>query len=243
MSVGESHRLRRFAMWSAFASAGFWIIGNVTVLLFYALELPQSLAGAAEPHIFGPLSDYASLLQFVFLAPLPLALLQVSSSRQANADVVSAALGVAGSLLGAVAQALLVIGVIEFDLNLPIILVALTLIGAWMFLASQRGRSAKLLSVRLARLGMVTGTSLAALTILVLAGVVATALNPGSVATVGAFFQRNPVIIGVVVVVFIPGFLAYFCGIPLWLIGVGRRLLTSLLAQEQTDWRRAQAPV
>jgi hypothetical protein len=230
----------RYARWSAYVSATFWILGNVAVLLFYTLELPRSLAGGTEPHVFGPLSDYASLLQFVFLLPLPLALLQVSSSRQANPGFV-AALGVIGSLLGATAQALLVTDVIAFELNLPIILVALALISVWMFLVSRRGRLEKLLSTRLARLGMITGTSLAVLTSLVLAGVVATALNPGSMATVSAFIQRNPAFIGVGVALFIPGFLAYFCGVPLWLIGAGRRLLTTPLVSEQDD-RRVQAP-
>jgi hypothetical protein len=241
MSLVESERMRRAAGWATYVSAAFWISGNVAVLLFYALEFPQSLAGGTDWGIFGPLSDYASLLQFVFLLPLPLALLQVSSSRQANAGVI-AALGVIGSLLGAGAQALLVTDAITFEVNLPIILVALTLIGAWMFLASRRGRLEKFLSARLARLGVVTGTSLAFLTSLVLAGVVATALNPGSMANVGAFVQRTPALIGVGVALFTPGFLAYFCGVPLWLIRAGRRLLTGPLAQEQTNRRRAQAP-
>ena len=237
----ESEHMRRAAGWATSVSAACWVIGNVAVLLFYALELPQSLAGETGWGIFGPLSDYASLLQFVFLLSLPFALLQVSSSRQATADVVVAAMGVMGSLLGAVAQALLVTGAIAFDMNLPLILGALTLIGAWMFLASRRGRAERFLSARLARLGMVTGMSLACLTGLVFTGIVATALNPVSMANAGAFIQRNPALIGVGVALFIPGFLAYFCGVPLWLIGTGRRLLTTPLAQKQTDWRRVQA--
>jgi hypothetical protein len=240
MSLQELSRMRRYAQWSAYASATFWILGNVAVLLFYTLELPRSVVGGTERHVFGPLSDYASLFQFLFLLPLPLALRRLYSSRQQSLRI-TAALGVTGSLFGTIAQALLVTDVIAFDVNLPIILVALTLIGAWMLLVSRRGRAERFLSARLARLGMATGMSLACVTGLVLIGIVATALNPVSMANVGAFIQLNPALIGVGVVLFIPGFLAYFCGVPLWLIGTGRRLLSTPLAQEQTDWRRKQA--
>jgi hypothetical protein len=174
-------------------------------------------------------------LQFVFLLPLPLALWQVSSSRRASSRSVAAALGVMGSLTGAVAQGLLVAHVVEFEVNLPIILVALALIGAWMFLTSQREQSERFFSSRLARLGKLTGASLALLTVLVFAGGVTTALNPGVVSDFGAFSQRNLALIGLAVALCIPGILAYFCGVPLWLIGVGRRLLSGDAAPELND--------
>jgi hypothetical protein len=234
MSLVKSDRFNHYAGWAAYASAVCWIIGNVTVLLFYALELPQSLAGGTEPHIFGPLSDYASTLQFVFLAPLPLALWQMSSSRRASSGSFAAALGVIGSLTGAVAQGLLVAHVVEFEVNLPIILVALALIGAWMFLASQRGQSEGFFSSRLAQLGKLTGASLALLTALVFAGVMAAALNPRVVSDLGAPTGANLALI-VAAVLVIPGALAYFFGVPLWLIGLGRRLLSAPVAQQQSD--------
>ena len=235
MSTATPDRISRYAGWATYASAACWIIGNVTVLLFYALELPQSLADGTEPRLFGPLSDYASTLQFVFLAPLPLALRRMSSSRRASPGSVAAALGVIGSLTGAVAQGLLVAHVVEFEVNLPIILVALLLIGAWMFLASRQGQSEGYFSSRQARLGKLAGASLALLTALAFAVGMAVALNPGVASNLGALTGPNVALIGLTVALCIPGILAYFFGVPLWLIGVGRRLLSGDATPEQSN--------
>jgi hypothetical protein len=128
----------------AYASAACWIVGNVAGFLFYALELPTPLADGMKPQVFGPLSDYASLFQFVFLLPLPLILRQVSSSGQRGPAAV-AALGVSGALLGAIAQTLLVTGVFAFEMNLPLVVAALALIGggcSWRTdVGDQRGSS------------------------------------------------------------------------------------------------------
>jgi hypothetical protein len=231
-------RLRRLAGWSAGASATSWILGNVSVLLFYALELPASRAGGTEPHVFGPISDYASLFQFLFLLPLPVALRRLSSSRRQGLTSVTMALGVIGALIGAIAQALLLTDVIEFEVNLPFILTALALTGVWMFLASWHGREEKVLSTRLARLGEVTGASLALVIGLVLLLVVAATLTPGAVADFGTSVQRNVALIGVTTVLVVPGPLAYFFGVPIWLIGLGRRLLTAPVGVERSERQR-----
>jgi hypothetical protein len=213
------------------------------VLLFYALELPASLAGGAESHIFGPLSDYASLFQFVFLLPLLWALPQLYSSRQRSLSAVAVSLGVIGSFMGAIAQALLVTRVIEFEVNLPFVLAALASIGGWIFLASRRGQAEGFLSARLARLGEFTGASLALVMGLVLAIVLIAALNFGAIANLGAFVQHNVALIGAAIVLVIPGGVAYFLGVPIWLIGLGHRLLSVPVRSERSDQQRAAVPV
>lgn len=231
MSVTAAVRARRVSKWSAYASAMCWIVGSVAVLLFYALEVPASLAGETKPHIFGPLSDYASLLQFVCLLPLPLTLRQVPSSSQ-RTPVAVAALGVSGALLGAIAQALLLMGVIGVEVNIPLIIGALALLGGWMLLASRRARSDGFLSAWLARVGAFTGASFALVVSLALVMLLAAALTPGALTNLGAFLQGAPALIGVAIVAIIPAALAYFFGVPIWLIGLGRRLRSSRAAAQ-----------
>jgi hypothetical protein len=220
--------------WSAYASATCWIVGNVAVLLFYALEAPALLAGGTKPHIFGPLSDYAGLLQFVCLLPLPLALRQASLSVQRGSATL-AALGVSGALLGAIAQALLLTGVIGIEVNIPLIICALALIGGWMLLVSRRARSEGVLSAWLARVGAFTGVSFALVVSLTLVLLLAAALTPGALTNLSAFFQGAPALIGVAIVAIIPAALAYFAGVPIWLIGLGRSLRSSSAVQPETN--------
>ena len=230
-SVTASVRARRVSKWSAYASATCWIVGNVAVLLFYALEVPASLAGGTKAQIFGPLSDYASLLQFVCLLPLPMTLLQVSSTGQSGSAAV-AVLGVSGALLGALTQTLLLTGVITIGVNISLFIGALALIGVWMLLASRRAQSAGILSTPLTRVGALTGASFALVVSLSLVLLLATAVTPGAMSNLSAFLQDTPALIGVALVAIVPAALAYFVGVPIWLIGLGRRL-TSLAVVHQ----------
>src|SRR5260221_9821197 len=139
----ETGSIRRYAGWSANVSAGLSIIGGVALILFYALEAPQSIAsGGTSPQVFGPLSDYAGLFQFLFMLPLTAALHQLAPAHQRRLSLVAAVCGASGLLTAVIAQALLVARGISFAVNLPIVLVALALIGTWMLPASRlRGRN------------------------------------------------------------------------------------------------------
>lgn len=46
--------IRRSFGWSAYAGTALATIGNIALLLFYALELPNAVAGGSNPHVFGP---------------------------------------------------------------------------------------------------------------------------------------------------------------------------------------------
>jgi hypothetical protein len=209
-------------------SAGLSIIGGVALFLFYALEAPRSLeTGDTTPQVFGPLSDYAGLFQFLFMLPLTMALYQLAPARNDRLSRVAEVLGAAGLLTAVVAQALLVTHVISFEVNLPVVLVGLVLIGVWMVVANRLGRAGGTLPLRLAWLGEFTGAVFVLLGGLVLLLTPISSRDPSATANIGAFAVQHPLLIGIVIVLIIPGLLANFIGVPIWLIWLGHRLLAS----------------
>lgn len=218
----------RFAGWSAYLSAGLSIIGAIALLLFYGLEFPQAIAtGSDSQHFFGPLSDYAGLFQFLAMLPLPVALHHLASARNRRLSRVAEILGLTGLLIAALAQFLLVTHIIDFTVNLPIVLVGMVFIGVWLVVANRLGRASGALSRRLTLLGMYTGAMFAALGGLTLVMTLAYSVNPTAIANLGTFLLDTPVLAGTIIVVFTPALLAYFIGVPVWLIGIGRRFLAS----------------
>lgn len=232
----ETGSIRRYAGWSAYVSASLSIIGGVALILFYALEAPQSIAsGDTSQQVFGSVSDYAGLFQFLFMLPLTAALQQLAHTHQRRLSLVAAVCGAIGLLTAVSAQALLVAQVISFAVNLPIVLVALALIGTWMLLASRLGGRDGTLPRWLERLGMATGAAFALMSGLVLLLVLLSVLAPAAATSAGMFVLHHPLLIGaIVVVVAIPGFVAYFFGMLIWLIGVGRRLLAMAAVARET---------
>lgn len=226
MAIMVASRTLRYAGWSAFVSASLSVFGGIALFLFYGLEAPRTIeTGDTSGHIFGPISDYASLLQFAFMLPLAVALRNFAPARNHNLSQAAETLGAMGLLMAIAAQVLLVLKVVDFSVNLPLILVALVLIGVWMVVANRLGRMGGALPARVARLGEFTGAVFVLMGGLTLLPVLASAINPIAMANVGTFTLQHPVLVGVIVAVFIPGLLANFFGLPIWLIGVGRRLL------------------
>lgn len=232
MAIFDAERVRRLAGWAAYISAGLSIIGAIALILFYGLEAPSSFAtGNDSQQFFGPLNDYMGLFQFLLMLPLTVALHQFAPARNRRLSLVAAALGVVGLLTAAVAQTLLVAHVISFDVNLPIVLVGMAFIGVWLVIANRVGRASGELSRRLVLLGMFTGVMFAALGGLTLLFALTYTINPTAIAHLGTYLLNNPVLIGAIIVVVTPPLLAYVIGVPVWLIGVGRRLLTNAAAR------------
>ena len=218
----------RFGGWAAYLSAALSIIGAIDLLLFYALEAPQVFAvGDTAPQFFGPLSDYAGLAQFLCMLPLTVALHQLAPARYQPLSLAAAALGAIGLLTAALAQALLVAHIIPFEVNLPFVMVGLVLMGAWMLVASHLAYLGGAFSRRLALVGKVTGAVFVMVDAIVLVVALAFTGNASATTDFGASIQQNPLLIGAIAVVLIPGLLVYVVGVPVWLIGVGRRLLAS----------------
>jgi uncharacterized membrane protein len=95
----------------------------------------------------------------------------------------------------------------------------------WMLVANRLGRVGGALSPRLAWLGKFTGAVFVLLAGLTLLLVLVGLRDPSAVADFGTFVQQHVWLIGVTIAVVIPGLLANFIGVPIWLIGIGRRLL------------------
>src|SRR5690348_3208573 len=148
----NTDRTLRFAGWSAYVSAGLAIIGAIALLLFYGLEFPQAIAtGSDSQQFFGPLSDYAGLFQFLTMLPLTVALHRLAPARNRRLSRVAEILGITGLLTAALAQFLLVAHIIDFTVNLPIVLVGMVFIGVWLVIANLLERVSGALSRRLTR--------------------------------------------------------------------------------------------
>jgi hypothetical protein len=244
MLVLEPTRVRRYAGWSAYVSAGLSIISGVSLLLFYALEAPRAVAtGGASPHTLGTVNDVTGLVGMACQLPLTVALHQFAPARRQWLSWVALALGVAGILMLVIAQALLVAQVISFAVNVPFVMAALVLIGTWLILANHLGRRGGALPPRLTWLGELTGAAFVLLGGVVLLLVTVGSGNPLAAANVGATFaQQSPVLFGAVIVLAFLVFLVLAFGELIWLIWLGRRLLTAPAgAPEQRDRLPAHA--
>lgn len=54
MTALELADIHRSFGWSAFAGAAVASIGNIALVLFYALDRPNAVAGGSNPQVFGP---------------------------------------------------------------------------------------------------------------------------------------------------------------------------------------------
>jgi hypothetical protein len=238
MFGSDSTYILRYAGWSAYLSAILSILATVFLFLFYGVEVPRAIAAGGEgTHVFGTLNDITGLFQLLFLLPLTVALYRLSSARRPGLSVAAMALGIAGLLTAVIAQALLVAQVISFAVNLPVVLAALLLIGAWLILANHLGRSAGALSARLAWLGEATGVAFVLAGCLAPVVVLAGPNGPlsAAAASFGTFAQQHPVIVAGGIIVAIPIFLFWSFGMLIWSVWLGRRLLAVAAAARGYD--------
>ena len=123
-----------------------FISGIFLVLFFMNIPVPgPRVTVGTSPLDFGLLNDYVSLVADAFLLPLPLVLYQLTQRqlpqrRQQVLNGIALALGSLGVLTLLIGQALLVTGVMSFDVNLSFSMLGLALLGAWLLLANDLGR-------------------------------------------------------------------------------------------------------
>ena len=235
MSLVKLGRFSRYAGWSAYVSALLSVVGFAFLFLlyFYALQPNVRVPGGGNPLDFGHLNDTVGLFAPLCMLPLPVALHALTSHRRPGLSWAAMALGVSGLLSIILAQTLLLAQVITFEMNLPFTMIGLVLLGAWLILANQLGRVGGALSRRLGWLGELNGAAF----LLAVGGVLLVNL-PNALAA-GRPSQQSPALFVVIIVLAIPGALAYFIGFPLWLVGLGHRLLASPLAPELSNQRPA----
>jgi hypothetical protein len=224
MSVVKVDRVSRYAGWLAYLSAALTIAAAVILVCqyYYALAPDASAPGGTSPEDFAHFNEKLGLVVSLFMLPLPVALHRLTSARGWGLSWLAMAFGVLGWLTITVTQTLLIITRISFEVTQPFAMVGLTLIGVWMIVANSCARAGAALSRWLTWLGEVIGASF-------LLAVAAITLRLVSDA-----------LAAMVVALAIPGALAFVFGFPIWLIGVGRRLLAAHSAAEQGVGWRAQ---
>jgi hypothetical protein len=145
-----SDGLARVAGWCAYASGIAAIIGLVFLAAFFG-----GLGG-----YFGPLNDMAVVIHYILLLPIAAAIHQIVRPHAPGLSRVATTVGVVGMLAVIVLQVLLVAGVIPFQQQIGMVIVAFLVVTAWFVIVTVLGRSSGVLpaSIPLAVLaGLVFG--------------------------------------------------------------------------------------
>jgi hypothetical protein len=140
-----TRQLFSYAGWSAYVSAAGTLATFVSAILFFSLGQP-----------FGTINDIASVFQVVFMLPLALVLYQLLRPHGQILSFLTAALGIAGILVGGVIQSLLVAGVITYQQTVPFFPSGAA-IGGWLMLNGYLNLTSHLLPRRLAWAGVLAG--------------------------------------------------------------------------------------
>ena len=197
--LSEANRapLRGVAGWgSACGIAG--LIANVLLIVFFALGAPYGLALAAFEWS-GSANDVMVAVQFGLFVPVATGLARClprsAAMRVATTVGVTAMAGVV------VLQVALVVGVLEFDVQVRLVLPMMSLVFVWLLVLCSTAHRSRLLPRPLTRLGLLVGAAF-------LVGIVLYAAS--------ALLARGSVAQGVLLV---PGIVlgtVGWLGLPLW---------------------------
>jgi hypothetical protein len=211
MSAAKVDRVSRYAGWLAYLSAALTIVAAVILVsqYYYALTPGTSAPGGTSPEDLAHLNEKVGLVLSLFMLPLPVALHRLTSARGWGLSWLAMAFGVLGWLTITVTQTLLIITRISFEVTQPFAMVGLTLIGVWMIVANSCVRAGAALSRWLTWLGDVIGASFLLAVAAIMLSLVSDALA------------------AMIVALAIPGALAFVFGFPVWLIWLGRSLLSA----------------
>ena len=121
----------RSAAWFAYASGTVSIVQLALLVLFFALGGP-----------FGTLNDATIVVQYVLAVPVMSALHRLLQPRAPRASGIALGLGILGVLVIGVLQALLIIGVMPFAVQVgPVTAALFLLFGGWLLATGYLGRS------------------------------------------------------------------------------------------------------
>jgi hypothetical protein len=93
--------------WSAYLSAAATMLTFVTGILFFSIGKP-----------FGKINDISSVLQVLFMIPLAILLARILAPHSLALVSIATAIGIAGMIVSAIGQSLLVTGRIDFQRSL-----------------------------------------------------------------------------------------------------------------------------
>ena len=135
-----------FVGWCAYLSAAANILGFVTLIAFFAVGEP-----------FGVINDVMSIILALCMVPLAFVLHERQRHAAPRLSFGAFAIGVLAMVTAAVLQALLVLGLVGFELTLVAVPVAFGVIGVWLVLNSYLGRRSGTLPSGLIWIGIVAG--------------------------------------------------------------------------------------
>jgi hypothetical protein len=130
----------------AFLAGAAWVLGFVALFIFFAVG-----------GIFGPINDAISVLQYLFLIPVALALFHLLAERAPLVSFGAAAVGIVAMFSIAALQALLVVGFLRFEQTLRPILILAGIVGLWWLANSIVSLAHGMLSAGVAWVGVVVG--------------------------------------------------------------------------------------
>jgi hypothetical protein len=240
MSTAALDRFSRYTGWAACLSGAIAFISGVFLFLFYLFALTPNAPAGTSPIDFGYLNGIVGLFSIILMLPVPVALYWITRRRSPALGLVAMALGLVGMLAIIVGQTLLIKDVISFETSLPFNLIGLALLSVWLILANYLGRAGGVLARWLAWVGGLTGAVLLLAVSLVLLSNPFAALADASTLSGGAVDQQPAALVGAIIALAILGSGAYLLGFPIWLIGIGRRLLAAPSAAVQGAGWRAQ---
>jgi len=122
----SSDLFERIVSLSAVISAIFAVIGLVFIVIFYA--------GVG---IFGPLNDVAYMTQIIFTLPLVIYVYRQLKSRGESHALRITLVGLFGMFSVIVLQVLLITGILQFAIQIGMLLVAIVFVVAWFVLVNR----------------------------------------------------------------------------------------------------------
>lgn len=146
----------------ALASGITGLIANVLLVLFFLLAQPFGVSGplAEDGHDFmwlGSANDVVIIVQFVTFIPVALALPSWLPPLPSVRLATAAAVGAMGAV--AILQLLLVAGVLEFDVQVMLVVAMFLVVYAWVITVSSTGHRRGTLPRSVTRFGLLLGVS------------------------------------------------------------------------------------
>jgi hypothetical protein len=123
--------LLRLAGWCAYMSGAAAIIGLVFLAIFFG----------GGPEYFGPLNDMAVIIHYILLLPIVFTLYLMLRPYGQRLNLIATIIGLAGMLGVIVLQTLLVIGVLPFEQQIGMVVVAFLVALVWFVITGHLGRS------------------------------------------------------------------------------------------------------
>ena len=122
------------------------VLGGIKLVLFFT---------RGEP--FGKINDASSVFQMLFMLPIAVAIFLLTRPMAFGLALLSAVVGVAGMLVAAVLQALLVFGFVAYEQTIRAVLSAGGAVGLWLLATNLYVLAAGAAPGGLAILGVVAG--------------------------------------------------------------------------------------